>query len=214
MIKVEHTKTHLILAMGIHPEKRVLVTEAKLVLVPNYHLIIDPDKMYLFGKDSQFKLSNDCVEILKSGFINYQPILISKTEKIEVGDWVYDFMHQPYQAIRDIPLNDGVFKILALPEHFSPEQLQMIVDCKLKDGSIVLLGCEELAVRYRSEYKLEKFIKLNPHITIYPVEEKMYTREEVKTIVKSVVEELDRDLNERRLAKQSWTEKWFEQNVK
>ena len=52
-------------------------------------------------------------------------------------------------------------------------------------------------------------VKLNPHITIYPVEEKMYTKEEVKRIaskaftVKSNNDTLIDDF-----------ERWFEQNVK
>lgn len=38
----------------------------------------------------------------------------------------------------------GAFKILALPEHFSPRHLQAIVDGKLKDGDKVLLEVEEI----------------------------------------------------------------------
>lgn len=66
------------------------------------------------------------------------------------------------------------FKILTLPEHFSPQQLQDIVDGKLKENKyLVEVDCgrnEQCSCESNNDCLL-KVIKLNPHITIYPVEE-------------------------------------------
>lgn len=118
------------------------------------------------------------------------------------------------------PNTPSCFKILALPEHFSPQQLQDIVDGKLKEGQKILLECED--VGDCKEYDTDNNyctckdgckdlqIKLNPHITIYPpVEEKMYTREEVKNIALKAYERgFIRPIYEKHF------DIWFEQNVK
>ncbi len=70
-------------------------------------------------------------------------------------------------------------KILALPEHFSPEQLQMIVESKLQDGDELMVECEKHTIGGRSikdingipvgyESYIEKRIKLNQknHVNI------------------------------------------------
>jgi hypothetical protein len=124
-------------------------------------------------------------------------------------------------------LGNTEFKILALPEHFSPEQLQMIVDGKLKDGDKVLVECDDkwVKVAYSMDVEkfnkwvkvaysmdVEKFIKLNSsnHITLYKVEEKMYTREELISIGRKLAEYVYlNDINSNEMV-----EKWFEQNVK
>lgn len=182
MIKVEHIKTHTISPYYSkngsegQSSKDVLVTDAKLVLVECKevkHAILHS----IINKNGKF----------------YKPILISETEKIEVGDWMYwnGTTKQIIEATISFSPNDPsspiVSKILALPEHFSPEQLQMIVDGKLKDGDKVLVECEKMfhilgnnswqksitKKEYQHcEWKEWDVIKLNPHITIYPVEEK------------------------------------------
>lgn len=117
-------------------------------------------------------------------------ILISRTEKIENNDWFYDKYHgtiHQYTGVQVIAEKYKYhFKILALPEYFSPKQLQMIVDGKLKEGKLVV----ECKSKYKEEcdcFKVDitdgcsvkehceiiKTINLNPYITIYPVEEKM-----------------------------------------
>jgi hypothetical protein len=163
MIKVEHTKTLELNRQedGWHWSGN-LVTDAELVLVYN------PDKF-----DSSW---------------NYKPILISRTEKIEVGDWVY---HPKTKSILQVGKEgwlDAVqsgdntyYKILALPEHFSHKHLQAIVDGKLKDGDKVLVECESFCAHgnncpskgaYDKQHlcDVQYKIKLNP-LTIYPVEE-------------------------------------------
>lgn len=152
------------------------------------------------------------------------PIIISETEKIEVGDWVY---YQDDNVIFKCEhpnlIGVGEYKVLSLPEHFSPKHLQAIVDGKMKNGDKVLVECEDTYTEWTDAYSLEgtkmrkrptkypiKTIKLNSsgHVTLHKAEEKMYTKEEV-----------------RKLTKDAWVqghynpttpefEDWFEQNVK
>lgn len=98
----------------------------------------------------------------------YEPIIISETEKIEVGDYFiggtmnlgFDNIEQCkkkndfLEIIRD---KDGFAhtfwkKILVLPENFSQEQLQMIVEGRLKDGDEVLVECEEVCPHYNGKH--------------------------------------------------------------
>lgn len=53
-------------------------------------------------------------------------------------------------------------------------------------------------------------IKLNPHITIYSVEEKMYTREEVKMFLKRLPNFYHYSI----IQQAEMLDEWFEQNVK
>lgn len=93
----------------------------------------------------------------------------------------------------------------------------MIVDGKLKDGDKVLVECvpytpyDSVRTVVNSDGNRIHQIKLNPHITIYPVEEKMYTREEVYQIYLTALSNYKMTLDR----KHSWdSDKWFEQNVK
>jgi hypothetical protein len=119
-----------------------------------------------------------------------KPIIISETEKIEVGDWHY---HKEVNNIGQVTnqemadfINIGhrergiVFKVLVLPEQFSPKDLQAIVDGEMKDGETVLVECEDGAylkgdVQHINGTPLYYETKLNSqgHVTIYKVEEKM-----------------------------------------
>lgn len=192
MIKVEHTKTHSTYEVTI-PRKQftepVLVTDPKLMLVeckPEEALFIHRNTT---GVDIINHYSYNQQGLVKGIFYKYlKPILISETEKIEVGEQfsMGAFTNWKIEVRKDVDY--GVFepkyKILALSEHFSPEQLQMIVDGKLKDGDKVLVECERGGNFDPYDNQIPGMdywyqIKLNPHITIYPVEEKMYTRDEV-----------------------------------
>ena len=178
MIKVKDTKTHKTNIIVKHDLPYIaLVTDAELVLVEKE-----------FGD-----LEEGYIKVGKYEPKWVKPILISRTEKIEVGDWYLDL--EDKESINPIyqrnQIEDSVYKqcakILALPEHFSPESLQDIVDGKLKEGKC-LVECE------KDEESMGKLnwlsqIKLNPHITIYSVEEKMYT-------IKEIVDELKYGLSQ------------------
>lgn len=199
-MKVEHTKTHTIQTL-VHEANthgptikfvNVLVTDAELVLVDT-------------GTDGDYPDYSQQIIGVNHRWV--KPYLISRTEKIEVGDWIYDIDLKNIKQATELQArvaNKGFnyyVKIVALPEHFSPQQLQDIVNGKLKEGKC-LVECEaryyneknqeitlEQASRvfadfgFNSGHKLINQIKLNPHITIYPVEKKMYTREEVKKLI-------------------------------
>lgn len=263
MIKVEHTKTITTYEDGI-VKTTALVTDAELVLVeckPEEHLIYKG-----FSEDLFLKGSNDHKLVYNHEGEHFKPILISRTEKIYFDDW---FENEFGAKIRKCKTSseDNVFiydennnpyyrktcnKILALSEHFSPQQLQDIVDGKLKDGDKVFIECiqeEPIPMTYkgvdsRGDYLYycpkcgwggsymgigqvhcykdecrETTVKLNPHITIYPVEERrMYTREEMEE--KAVAFAVDMfnknyklDIAFRAQCNDSVKE-WFEQNVK
>src|SRR5690606_35806921 len=159
MIKVKEVKQHgyveYFQGKGNLVRDNILVTDAELVLVDNYHL----------------------------------PILISK-DKIEVDDWVYNEVSKEIYQFKENHVSYE-FKILALPEHFSPQQLQDIVDGKLKEGDKILVECtinycKDCVFNQGQELspdccnQSDTVIKLNSsnHITIYLVEEKMYTRKD------------------------------------
>jgi hypothetical protein len=66
------------------------------------------------------------------------------------------------------------------PEHFSPQQLKDIVDGKLIENKKYTLECENKEKKITgttwygeeiSKFITHYFIKLNPYITIYPVQE-------------------------------------------
>ena len=108
----------------------VPVAEGKLVLV-------EDGEASLEAKSIIASLGN-----VRFGNKFYKPIIISEDEICETGELYLSSIK------RDIkPKSKGVIqagdKILALSEHFSPKQLEMIVEGKLKDGDTVLVECEE-----------------------------------------------------------------------
>jgi hypothetical protein len=121
----------------------VLVTEGKLVLVQCnsedgllYKYLSDPIRL------TDFKYG--------AGRKYFKPIIISETEKIVRGDSWYDFDEDDIWTdgvnvdLHTVNLQPLRFKkILALPEHFTKEQLKMIVDGYLKEDEVILLECEQ-----------------------------------------------------------------------
>lgn len=237
-IKVKDTRMHKIYDGSIPPSfgspsfREVSVAEAKLVLVgcePKESLVFKPNGNK-FGTGLCFsngKASN--------AGIYYKPILISETEKIEEGDWYYESTEHLPTLIRQCKVRDnseypldghkdynagfntiyGSYKILALPEHFSPKHPQAIVDGKLKEGK-VLVECESKLIEpHKDEYgdirynKHQNIIKLNSsnHITLHKVEERTYTKEEVNKLFYRFFEASGFDYLDE-------FENWFEQNVK
>lgn len=163
----------------------VLVVEAKLVLVP----CKVEDKPILF-RNSQGKFSLG----IKEPVSMWNPLLVSETEKIYDGDWRirldvqstdYEFLircHIPSSNIIKEVHRDNIereiykrpfYKVLALPKHFSLQQLQMIVDGKLKDGDKVLIECyNSCPCQLDRCENLIYSIKLNSsnHITLYRID--------------------------------------------
>lgn len=137
MIKVEHTRIHVAIPNGKSMYHDVLVTDAELVLVEctsidglfNKYLgdpLVLHDKKYGAGRKY------------------YKPILISESEKIEVGDYVFEDISGIFGPYEEGDVVENPKKILALSEHFSPQILSKIVSGELKDGDKVLLEVEEI----------------------------------------------------------------------
>lgn len=76
------------------------------------------------------------------------PIIISKTEQIEIDDYVFDSINQSLFQCKNrshllvINNQSSCYKVLVLSEQFSPVQIQAIVSGVLKDGQNLLIGCE------------------------------------------------------------------------
>jgi hypothetical protein len=223
-IKVEHTKQHRISKLDdIYPD--VMVAEGKLVLVKNIGGILAQEGNGKFNivpgapnipSIEQFNISKAILPITY-----YKPIIISETEVTKGEEcWYYNHVFRTIV----FGISHGYSKILALPEHFSPEQLQMVVDGKLKDGDKVLVECDPQPNGFkgtrsgsnggvtRQDIRWINYIKLNSsnHITLHKVEEKMYTREEVIDILDDYRMQYPIEI---RLTA-SDTRRWFEQKRK
>lgn len=206
-IKVTDTKMHkTVTAKDGRYVAKVPVAEGKFILV-----------------ECNMK-TGDGIIYLSHEKTSYKPIIISETERIEVGDWILllDSFGNPFLSPQQWK-GEGVLtrdhkKILVFSEQFSPKQLQMIVDGKIKDGDKVLVECElkEIdcpdGIEGCEVFHQTQLIRLNSsnHITLHKVEEKMYAREEVLKIIKAY--NISNDPYARLSDKK--TMEWFEQNVK
>lgn len=117
--------------------------------------------------------------LIVNGNIMY-PIIISETEKIEVGDKYYcDGIIYNEAFEKNLDCKDNK-KILALPEHFSPKQLQAIVNGKIKDGDEVFIECDGVVYVTKNDILdsnktaiREYWIKLtNNQIKLFPIKQK------------------------------------------
>lgn len=232
MIKVTNTKTHKIGDQySMDFPKNVTVTEGKLVLIeeptPNRQ-----NQILWRNKNDQLLLtrssSNDLIAI--------KPIIISETEKIEVGDWWYggETRQSLFQVKdeKDLAYKTHVSekfiikynKVLVLPEQFSQQQLELIVEGVYKDGDKLLIeverkhslggsaDCGDIDL-YDGSYDYNQ-IKLNQqgHCILYKVEEKMYTETQVLDVLYEMIKQSNKLLDFDN--KRSKVKEWFEKNVK
>lgn len=165
-----------------------LVCRGKLVLIKNELFDLDICKQRVL-------IDNDL----------FSPIIISETEEIEekdnlliksnlykegviryatkhYGKCVYNFDNKKYvwtysgETYQQFIINEEAFKILVLPEQFSPKHLQAIIDGKLKDGDEVLVECDDKWITVAHSLDVEMFIKLTKdnHIKLFPVKKEEY----------------------------------------
>jgi hypothetical protein len=159
-IKVTDTKMHRTIGKYLPVDKDVPVAEGKLILIQ-----AKEDSLLAFNQyNGEYYILPEKGARLKMPAQYLKPIIISETEKIEVGDWYlhYNSGTKEYTLFRadsifengnnpnDIDSRGNILpygnkKVLALPEHFSPKILNQIVNGELKDGDGVLLECEEIA---------------------------------------------------------------------
>jgi hypothetical protein len=134
------------------------------------------------------------------GYPVIKPIIISETEQIKLGDWVYDLDNGIVKIENEYQLKNinllGIrytwttcFKIIANHENFSDKHKQMIVDGSLKDKMEVLI---DSITKFReitgttwdgeevSKFVEEEHVLLNEmnHITIHQIEQPKFTVEE------------------------------------
>lgn len=154
IIKVKEVKTH-----KISDKRKVPVVEGKLVLITQ-EKYSDGCVVLKREPDLSPKEDGDDYDI-------YKPIIISETEKIgiereQAQGHVYDTIHNKIRQVSWSDLSDMLsiegtvfdennqsllqmgdyYRILSLPEHFTPEQVQAIADGEMKDGDRVLVECE------------------------------------------------------------------------
>jgi len=142
-----------------------VVCKGKLVLI------------YLDKGNTHWVQASEEVAILLDGDY-YKPIIISETEEIEEGDYVYHPFHKDILHWKeDIPKEDiNEVKVLALPEHFSDKHLQAIVDGKMENRDKVLVKCCETATgEYEDRMTYEYYVDLDQqnHITLFPAKQSL-----------------------------------------
>lgn len=173
------------------------------------------------------------------GNILYKPIIISETEKIEVGDTFYvsDLPHDPPSLFKAEKINrqtenqhgkiwighkDYIVealckRVIVLPEQFSPNDLQAIADGKLKDGDKVVVECVYDWDKTQSPMTQYHFIKLNSqgHAIIHKFEgKKTYSREELIDCCKKYFEYLTSNYHvQDESIPEHVSETWFRENV-
>lgn len=165
MTKVTHTETH----------DNTIVCKGKLVLIPIKFVDIDfKDPSGIIAKDYTIPKKSE-----NGMTVSHKPIIISETEvpMPNESERVYSSITKTVTTFPDPRFfSEGAyFKVLALPENFSPEILKDIVGGRLKDGDQVLMECEGI-FHHKEEWDGEmggdfiKNIKLNKdnHITILP----------------------------------------------
>lgn len=131
-----------------------------------------------------------------------KPVVVSELETTaERGDWLLDkdtkdfFQYEGALTLAEINITN-YWKVLVLPEQFSPEQLQAIIDGKLKNDDKVLVQCKQSKTRWEQggtvvgNFITDTVIKLDEqsHVILHPGEnedkhvEKKFSREEVMEI--------------------------------
>lgn len=189
-IKVKNVKTQEVSYynndINLGTKGTTLVAEGKLVLVK-----AQEDALLAFNQyNGEYYILPKKGDRLRMPASYLKPIIISETEETEVGDWFYS---KEFNTIDQLASNGVIdknkcFKILVLPEQFSPKHLLAIVEGKMKEGSSVLVECEngpiysdnsegkQAIVNKESEWK-DYRIKLNfsNYVTLHKKEEKVYT---------------------------------------
>lgn len=134
----------------------------------------------------------------------YNPIIISDTEPIEVGDRRYDAERKSIGTCvneeervfyeehnKNYHYDRKYFKILAMPEYISPQRIKDIQDGKLKDGDEVSIMCryntfEEFESNNKKSF--DTHLKLcNGYVDIVSKAKKAYTVEEVDYLLNKLL---------------------------
>lgn len=146
----------------------VIVTKGKLIILPKTENDENPWNNYNIDK---------------------RCLIISETEEIQEGDIIcraFDYAILRDNVNSDNRRGEKFYKVLALPENFSPKHLQAIVDDKFKDGDEVYVECQKGYITPGGMLDRNSII-IKPdsqnHIILHKVEQKTYTREKVEYLL-------------------------------
>lgn len=177
--------------------------------------------------------------IVKGLVFYHSPIIISETEKLEVGDaWInlkdstlgihYSATEYDVNYINERSLSHCK-KIIVLPEQYSPEHLQQWVDGKIKENDKVLVECtSEYFPSQGNGTKgfISNRIKLDPqgHVIIHEMieEQKTYNESEVLDMLAAysvcpsdyTVDETKKEFPHQFNGKREHAAKWLKTNKK
>ncbi len=212
-IKVEKTHTY----NDIH-RNSYLVCKGKLVLMPTNEEPSDVVLSKMIGNNNIYRGFGSGFKN-KEYYTQVKPIIISEMEVIKDGDICYyannlgggKFLCKAKNAkfgrvyqelgISPIslygskeggitPLPNEIFKVLALPEHFSSETLKDITNGIYKNGDEVNIECENIAYKYEKEN--EFIVKvLGRNVNIFPINTTDTITERGLDILKEELEKAD-----------------------
>lgn len=177
-------------------------------LSPNEQVLVVDGKLLLVDRTGQSTVSyfKDFVNRdITHPLLWSAPIIISERENIEVGDWVIygnvkasnhllkqvedqheaDHYNLTSQLMNDMRRKSPAItvwsaKVLALPEHFSKEQLQAIIDHKLNDQQEFMIECDER--RPFTEKGFGHYYVIKLPLILHPAEVKKLSIEDFNTI--------------------------------
>jgi len=133
-----------------------------------------------------------------------KPLLISEKEPIEIGDWIYYNNGSLERCDNNFPPEEakslGWFKVLALPDHFSFKDLQMIADGNVRKGDKLLIECYGAVGCWGVEL-------MNGHVIIRLP--RLYSLDEMKVIAVEFAKEWQIG----NILGQNTINRWFEENV-
>jgi hypothetical protein len=131
-----------------------------------------------------------------------KPVIVSETERIEVGDkaihtnpdYAKDWEIIECTENNRVSIQEHWNKVLALPEHFTPKQLQAIVDGDMKDGERLYIVCDLKYSGWEEDFdsKLDKDDRVvcldqGNHITIHKAkQELMYTKDDLYKVAELI----------------------------
>ncbi len=157
----------------------------------------------------KFLTSNEILDDLK-------PIIVSETEQIKRGDWVYDALTRlTFEALNTY--TDSQKKVLVLSQHFTEKQLQAIADGKMKNGDRVLVECEEKHDGSMVVDMNSMDIVVKQPLTLHKIEERVYTKVEMIQFSLDTAEGIYSHSSfakkwKGKLSHKELEEKWFEEH--
>ncbi len=129
------------------------ITKGKLYLIFERQVIPNPGNLSYVYSRTDYLSSIQFATCKSDVFRLIRPLIVSEIEEINSGDnYLFvknntickaDVSPENLKILQELQKTGFVFKILALPENFSQEMLQDIIDKKLKNNEIVYVECTQ-----------------------------------------------------------------------